>query len=300
MRALLAAVVVALLALPAGASADEPPFIDWSSWLPPSAGTYQPSAEDDCRSGRPSCVDKVIRSMTQRFDRLAETCDHNAMFSLTYLRTTEEYQRGLADAGLLLRPALRQPRGRGVRAVLLRRVRRLVRRRPLRRPRRWRIAFQAAAAKQVSGVGNMLLGMNAHINRDLPYVLAGIGLVKPDGSSRKPDHDKVNQFLDDVTPTLYPELARRFDPTADDADLPGWLDDMATFQAFPAMREAAWRNAERLVNAQTPLQRRLVEDSIERTAALTAQSIRAATAYAPLSGGSAARDAYCSQHHDDR
>ena len=103
-----------------------------------------------------------------------------------------------------------------------------------------------------------------------------------------------------MTPTLYPELARRFDPSADDADLPGWLDDMATFQAFPAMREAAWRNAERLVNAQTPLQRRLVEDSIERTAALTAQSIRAATAYAPLSGGSAARDAYCSQHHDDR
>ncbi len=66
------------------------------------------------------------------------------------------------------------------------------------------------------------------------------------------------------------------------------------------MREAAWRNAERLVNAQTPLQRRLVEDSIERTAALTAQSIRVATAYAPLSGGSAARDAYCSQHHDHR
>lgn len=300
MRALLLALAVALLALPASASADEPPFIDWSSWLPPAAGTYQPSSEDDCRSGRPSCVDKVIHSMTRRFDGLAESCNHNAMFSLTYLRTTEEYQRASLTPGFFSDPNFVNHED----AVFARFYfdaydgwyggdRSNV-------PDAWRIAFQAADAKQVSGVGNMLLGINAHINRDLPYVLAGIGLVKPDGSSRKPDHDKVNQFLDDVTPTLYPELARRFDPSADDADLPGWLDDMATFQAFPAMREAAWRNAERLVNASTPVQRRLVEESIERTAALTAQSIRAATAYAPLSGGSASRDAFCAQHHDDR
>ncbi len=158
MRALLAAVVLALLALPAGASADEPPFIDWSSWLPPSAGTYQPSAEDDCRSGCPSCVDKVIRSMTQRFDRLAETCDHNAMFSLTYLRTTEEYQRASLTPGFFSDPYFVNHED----AVFA------------------RYYFDAYDG----------------------YVLAGIGLVKPDGSSRKPDHDKVNQFLDDVTPTF--------------------------------------------------------------------------------------------------
>ncbi len=300
MRALLLALAIALLALPATASAAEGPFIDWSSWLPPAPGTYQPSSEDDCRSGDPSCVDDVIRAMTSRFDRLAETCDHNAMFSLTYLRTTEEYQRASLTPGFFSDPRFVNHED----AVFARYYfdaydgwyggdRSKV-------PDAWRIAFQAADGKKVSGVGNMLLGINAHINRDLPYVLAGIGLFKPDGSSRKPDHDKVNQFLDDVTPALYPELARRFDPTADDADLPGWLDDMATFQAFPAMREAAWRNAERLVNARTPLQRRLVEESIERTAALTAQSIRAATAYLPLSGGSTSRDAYCAQHHHDR
>ena len=182
MRALLVAVVVALLALPAGASADEPPFIDWSSWLPPSAGTYQPSAEDDCRSGRPSCVDKVIRSMTQRFDRLAETCDHNAMFSLTYLRTTEEYQRALLTPGFFPTRTSSTTRTRCSRGTTSTRT----------------TAGTAATApasptpggsppgrgrKQVSGVGNMLLGINAHINRDLPYVLAGIGLVKPDGSA---------------------------------------------------------------------------------------------------------------------
>ena len=97
MRALLLALVAAaLLALPASASADDTPFIDWSSWLPPAAGTYQPSSEDDCRSGKPRCVEKVIKAMTERFDAQAASCDHDAMFALTYLRTTEEYQRAMS------------------------------------------------------------------------------------------------------------------------------------------------------------------------------------------------------------
>ena len=76
----------------------------------------------------------------------------------------------------------------------------------------------------MTAAGNLSLGINAHIQRDLPFVLAGIGLVKPDGSSRKPDHDRVNVFLNRVTDDLYAEIARRFDPTIDDADLPGAAD----------------------------------------------------------------------------
>ena len=86
-------------------------------------------------------------------------------------------------------------------------------------------------------------------------MLAGIGLVKPDGSSRKPDHDRVNVFLNRVTDDLYAEIARRFDPTIDDADLPGTADDAGVFQLIPTWREIAWRNAERLVAATTAEQR---------------------------------------------
>jgi Family of unknown function (DUF5995) len=93
--------------------------------------------------------------------------------------------------------------------------------------------------------------MNAHINRDLPYVLAEIGMVKPDGTVRKEDHDRVNQFLNRVADDLLPEIARRFDPTVDDGSAPGWIDDVITFQAIPSWREMAWRNAEALVNAPT-------------------------------------------------
>ncbi len=237
--------------------------------------------------------------MYRRFNPQARSCDHASVFALTYLRTTEEYQRASLTPGFFGDPYFVNHED----AVFARYYfdayddwkanrRHLV-------PQAWRIALDAGAEKRVSTVGNLLLGVNAHINRDLPYVLAGIGLVKPDGSSRKPDHDKVNQFLNRVSDDLYPELARRFDPTVDDNNLPGYLDDMASFQAFPAMRENAWRNAEALVNATTPAARTLVEAQIENSAANTANAIVSATAYGPLSGGSTARDAYCAVHHDD-
>lgn len=287
------------LAAPASAVAEDPPYVEVASYLPPLAGSYEPSSEDDCTSGKPNCVDKVIKEMYRRFNPQARSCDHAAIFALTYLRTTEEYQRASLTPGFFEDPYFVNHED----AVFARFYfdayddwkagrRHLV-------PQAWRIALDSGAAKRVSTVGNLLLGVNAHINRDLPYVLAGIGLVKPDGTSRKPDHDKVNEFLNRVADELYPELARRFDPTVDDNNLPGYLDDMASFQAFPAMREAAWRNAEALVNATTPTERALVEAQIESSAANTANAIVAATAYGPLSGGSAARDAYCAVHHDD-
>ena len=82
-------------------------------------------------------------------------------------------------------------------------------------PQAWAVAFRAADQRAVSAAGNLALGINAHVQRDLPFVLAAIGLVKPDGSSRKPDHDAVNIFLNRVADDLYPEIARRFDPTID-------------------------------------------------------------------------------------
>ena len=121
-------------------------------------------------------------------------------------------------------------------------------------------------------------------------------MVKPDGSSRKPDHDRVNRFLNRVSDDLYAEIARRFDPTIDDANVPGTADDFLAFQLIPAWRETAWRNAERLATAPTPAARALVADSIEEQAALEARTIRLTTAYGPLQS-SAARDAFCAANH---
>jgi Family of unknown function (DUF5995) len=121
-------------------------------------------------------------------------------------------------------------------------------------------------------------------------------MVKPDGSSRKPDHDRVNQFLNRVADELYPEIARRFDPTVDDGELLGTADNVAEFQVIPTWREIAWRNAERLVSAPSAQTRAQVADAIEAYAASQAQTLRSACQYGPL-GSSAARDAYCATHH---
>src|SRR3712207_26630 len=90
------ALVAALLA-PASAHAEDPPFLGWSALLPNLTLPYEPSSENDCAAGRLQCVDWVIREMEHRYGRLAAACDHDAIFSLTYLRPTEEYRRAVVE-----------------------------------------------------------------------------------------------------------------------------------------------------------------------------------------------------------
>ena len=287
------------VAFPGSATAEDPVFVDWSSLLPGLSGGYDPSSENDCKAGRIQCVDGVIREMYQRFEPLAEDCNHDSAFALTYLRTTEEYRRAAVTPDFFQDVSFVNHEDAVFASYYFEAYDDWHKNRRSEVPQAWAIAFEAADGRQVSALGNLFLGMSAHINRDLPYVFEAIGMTKPDGSSRKPDHDKVNTFLNRVSDELMPELARRFDPTVDDGNAPTTVDDMLSFQAIAAMRESAWRNGERLTAADTPAERAAVAQSIEEYAASEAQAIRAATAYPPLSGGSAARDAYCAVHHDD-
>ena len=286
------------LAAPAAASAEDPAFVGWTALLPGLTTEYEPNSDNDCAAGRTRCVDAVIREMQRRFDPLAAACDHDAIFSLTYLRTTEEYRRSIED------PTFYEDTGfvNHEDAVFARYYFEAYdnwdagRRDAV--PPAWAIAFRAADARAVSAAGNIALGINAHVQRDLPFVLAAIGMVKPDGSSRKPDHDRVNEFLNRVADGLYAEIARRFDPTVDDSEAPGTADNFLEFQIIPTWREIAWRNAERLVAASTDEARAQVAAGIEAYAASQAQTLRAAYEYGLL-GSSAARDAYCAVHHGD-
>jgi hypothetical protein len=295
--AALVALVIAL-ASPAAAVGEDAPFVGWSALLPGLSFPYDPAGTDDCTAGRVQCVDKTIREMTQRLDGFAASCDHNAIFSLTYLRVTEEYRRTVEGAFFddtrfvnyedtvfaHYYFAAFDAWAAGQTALV---------------PPAWRVAFDAATRRAVSGTGDLLLGINAHVQRDLPLVLYTIGLVRPDGTSRKPDHDRVNIILNRVTDDVIAELARRFDPSVDDADLPTSLDGTALFQTLAAWREKAWRNAELLAAAPTPEARELVVAAIENDAATEARAIVAATSYLPLAGSSGPRDAFCAIHHDD-
>jgi hypothetical protein len=277
----------ALLASPATSSADEDPLLlPWSALLPGFTSGYEPSSENDCKAGRIRCVDSVIREMKRRVDPLDDACDHNVMFGLMYLRTTEAYRQSATTDGFFSDPGFINHQdvvfaryyfdawdayrdGDPVSDA-------------------WRIAIENADAQKVSGSGNMFLGMSAHVNRDLPLVLASIGLTKPDGTSRKPDHDKVNEFLVTVIEPLFDEAAARFDPTVDDAQIDGTtLDETATINLLVGWREQAWRNAERIVAAPTEAQRAAVIADIERQAAIEANLIVAATSYSALNAEAA-------------
>jgi hypothetical protein len=291
------------MALPAVGRADSVPvvdlssdpwFVNWSALLPPAYMGVDTDSADACVAGRISCVDKVARRLQKQVRDAG--CNHNAVFSLAYQRTTEyvaaweranpsffddtpwlnHYDATFADMYFSAWNNWR----RGSGAV----------------PRAWAIAFDAADRRKATGTGNLLLGMSAHVNRDLPFTLYSIGLVAPDGSSRKPDHDRVNEILNTVITPLIDELAQRYDPSVRTVPAIGSTADFLEFQALPLWREQAWRNAERLATAPDAAARRIVAESIEQSAAATATALLAVTSYVPPLTTSASRDAYCAAH----
>jgi hypothetical protein len=295
-------VVVACLAIAAvGASravAANLILPNWPELLPANpfvpAGT-DPLPFDVCKNGQPSCPGRVIDEMYRRWRPLDASCDHRAVFALTYLRTTEEFARTInQDPGTFSDDPWIRHEDAVFAQLYFNAFDDYVAGKSV--PLAWRIAFDNARNPNIEGMGDLLLGMNAHINRDLPYTLAHVGLRKPDGSSRKLDHDRVNQFLDRVIDPLQNELARLYDPifTIVDAE-PSPADEVGALQGIRLLRENAWRNAEDLVSTRNnPIAHQLVKTNIETQAATFALSI-VAGATAP--GYAAIRDPWCRAAH---
>ncbi|MBL7498367.1 hypothetical protein I6A84_18735 [Frankia sp. CNm7] len=266
-----------------------------TAYQPSLSPWYSPQQVDHCLAGNFDCAPVTIAKMDAQLASYASSCDHRAPFALAYLRTTEEYQRAVTTPGFFQDPAFlnvwdvffasyyfkaSDDWSAGNTAAV---------------PRAWQIAFTAADNKSVSGLGDILLGMNAHINRDLPYVLAGLGLVAPDGTSRHADHLKVNEFLDRVAESMLEEAAVRFDPTIDDLDSPYGITYTAFMQIIAVWRESAWLNARLLATASSPAARALVGRTIEQTSATIGLTLRTGSLYLPSM--TTARDDYCAAHH---
>ncbi len=290
--------VLISMATPTPARADPPVFIDWASLLPGLTDAYVPSSANDCVAGRPHCIHAVIKEMRRRFEPLGRACHHDAMFALAYLRTTQTYQWAAEQPGFFAEVAWLNHYDAVFAKYYFRAYDDYVAGRRTSVPEAWLIAFDAATTRQVSGSGSLLLGINGHVNRDLPFVLAAIGLVQPDGTSRKADHNKVNEFLNVVLEPLLLEAGARFDPHVINVQTPFGTGYTALLQLLVSWRELAWRNAELLVTAPTELARSVVAQQIETAAGVEARSIVLANAYVPPLTSSAARDAYCAAHQD--
>ena len=279
------------------ASAGDATYIAWSAVLPGWTDEFVPTSDNDCVAGRPQCLKHTLKELDRVFTETTQSCSHNAVFALAYMRITQTYGWSRDIPGYYQDVPFANHQD----AVFARYYtdaysnwksgnRSAV-------PAAWLLAFDAGEDRRVNGTGDLLLGMNAHINRDLPFVLASVGLVAPDGSSRKPDYDKVEDFLARSTEAMMAEAAARLDPSLDDANDPLGLAYTTIFQFISAAREAAWRHAEALVMAPTPEARALVEAEIETFAATAARGIIAGQSYLPPLTTSRSRGAYCAENN---
>ena len=286
-------------AAPAMADTSTPLFVDWTSLLPSLSDAFDPNSANDCVAGRPRCVDVTIKEMQRRFDPLASSCDHNSVFSMAYLRTTQTYKWARNQTGFFNDTPLVNHEDAVFARYYFSAFDKWASGNRSAVPESWLIALDAAKERQVTGTGNLLLGMSAHVNRDLPFVLDAISITYPDGTTRKPDHDKVNQFLNAEIAQLLAEASTRFDPGIYNMATPYGVGYTGFFQLLQVWREQAWRNAEALTNAATPADRAAVADQIETAAADEARSLVAENAYTPPLTSSASRDAYCGVHNGD-
>jgi hypothetical protein len=280
----------------ARAEADDPPFVGWTEALPSIVWKYDPNSNDECVAGREACVEKTIRAMQKRYDPLAAKCTHSAVFALAYLRTTQTYLRTSETPGFYVDPAFVNHEDAAFAAMYFSAFDDWTAGRVSRVPPAWRVAFQTAARRQVSGSGDLLLGMNAHVNRDLPFVLAQIGLVAPDGSSRKRDHDKVDEMLNQVVQPLMTEEAEHFDSQMETIRTPYGVGYTGLMQLLVSWRETAWREAEQLVSAPNEAAQALVAQAIEANAEANARTIAAATSYTPPVTSTGGRDQQCASY----
>ena len=295
LRVLVAMSLCASTMLTAGAARadDPPPFVGWSALMPSLTYQYDPTSEDDCVAGRFQCVEKVIKEMQRRLDPLAESCDHDAVFALAYLRTTEAYLTYARRSDFFADARFVNHQDVVFARMYFEAYDDWASGRVERVPPAWRIAFSAADDERVTGSGDLLLGISAHINRDLPFALAAIGMTTRSGVSRKHDHDKVDEILNAVVEPLILEQAARFDPEMARGRTPYGLGYAGLLQTIVTWREVAWRHAELLVAAPDLASRDLVAQQIEEYAATQAQTIEAGSRYLPPLTTTKARNEYC-------
>lgn len=251
-------------------------------------------AEDPIYADRPELkrLDRTTRVMEKHWERLDRECDANAVFALTYLTTTYGIRAHVlssyfADndylaiitvsfAKLYLDAYDQWARGNRESA-----------------PLPWLEAFDAATAHNTTVLEDEFLGINAHINYDLAVAIAALGTTDGNGDSRKPDMDRVNHVLADVTDDVSYNLAKYYGPSPPTAE-PNWGEGHSpetelTLEPVYAWREHAWNNAlaiETMPDSQT---RAAHDASMQQHAWTVAQGFQSAK----LSDPWPERLAYC-------
>jgi hypothetical protein len=189
-------------------------------------------------------IGALIDRMNGQLAELRTAGDRRAAFHATYTRTTEAVGAALADgffadtvwveqwdiafAGLYLDALDADRRGEPV-------------------PRPWAVAFgAAAAAKRLPDLRLILLGMNAHINSDLPRALLAVisdaEFADPAVIARREaDHTRIDEVLASRVGAEDAELAAGGRSFTDTVLQP--LNRLATKRLLRESRRKVWANA---------------------------------------------------------
>lgn len=145
-------------------------------------------------------------------------------------------------------------------------------------PRSWKLAFDSARNNEALAIQDLLLGINAHVNHDLPFALAAVS-IHPDRAGRLEDHTAVNQLLrasagrlEDGIQAMYAPglhlLGRAFHPI---------VTDLTPFDLTEAS-ELSWDNAVSLVDARSGGESASIARRIDEHSGVLARLVLAPTA----------------------
>jgi hypothetical protein len=147
--------------------------------------------------------------------------------------------------------------------------------RPAAVPKAWRLCFDAAARGSGLVLQDMFLGVNAHVNNDLPLALTAVS-IEPDRVARYRDHAAVNAVLASVTERATQRITALYAPGVAMMDeCAGQIDELLSLFSLEVARESAWEAAVSLANARTPFERRLATTLIGSRAAVMARLLLA-------------------------
>lgn len=224
-----------------------------------------------------SSIEQVIHQMAERLERYEQQGDHRAVFQRVYLLMTREMKRRLAD-GFFEDAVWMERVLAGFARYYFDAVQAFEAGAPC--PPAWEVAFGAAAAREGFVLQDALLGINAHINRDLPLVL--VEILQADGAwpdarvmlRRRLEHDRVNVILAELIDLVQDELAAHYARLLRLVDGAMGRRDEALFSVILAhCRTAVWLNTELLLDAADESRRAAVLDRIEQDALALARRV---------------------------
>lgn len=141
---------------------------------------------------------------------------------------------------------------------------------PVQAPAVWRQVHDVARLPDMHVLQNLLLGVNAHINYDLPLALYDClhgewaGLDETTKRSRQNDHETVNQIIGDTIDAVQDTVVEPLSPTMALVDrLMGRMDEWLLSQLITAWRHDVWNVALQLLSASDESRRQTIRQEQE-------------------------------------